>query len=100
MRWFSVIFFALGLALVGGCATTKTLTFQRSRPTPFSPSITWKSARGPRHSISSTAPPGRRTSSPPSAWASRIRQLVLKEDSPEFDRKAGGDRTARPQAAR
>src|SRR5690349_745795 len=86
MRWFSGIF-ALGLALVGGCATTKTLTISTKPADAILTVDHIEIGKGPKTLDFSYGAAGQTHVVVAKRMGFNDTPLVLKEDSPEFDRK-------------
>jgi Tol biopolymer transport system component len=87
MRWFSMFIFASSLALVGGCATTRTLTISTKPADAILTVDHIEVGKGPK--TLDFAYDGSRQTHVVVAKRMGFKDtpLVLKEDSPEFDRK-------------
>ncbi len=87
MRWFSAALFALGLALVGGCADTKTLTIATKPADAILTVDHIEVGSGPK-TLNFDFDASRLTHEVKAVRLGfRDTYLVLKEDSPEFDKK-------------
>jgi Tol biopolymer transport system component len=87
MRWLFPFFLALSLALVGGCATTKTLTISTKPADAILTVDHIEVGRGPQTLEFSFGSAGQTHLVVAKRMGFKDTPLVLKEDSPEFERK-------------